>query len=296
VRRSGGNGRSTPIDSDGERSYRTIGDLVPGLAALEGDPMEVLRTSPIVRLLPTGPTWSDVASLGLAEVRDTPGMGDRRVDELLRRFRIAINDVRVDEELNRLDAEVFWSRNVLSEMRVGDVYPDMHSLSGNPREFMTDAGRAIKRLIGPDATWSDVADLELRLILNTPNVGPVRLQKILAALGVALENARSAAGESVISEMVRMGSAVKSETRRELRQSQPIEEVCAELLSTFTDREFVILERILTIEGTPPTLQVIGDEIGLTRERVRQVESRIVDLLTTLAKSDEFDVIAARCQ
>lgn len=273
-----------------------IGDLVPGLAALEGDPMEVLRTSPIVRLLPNRPKWGDVASLGLAEVRNTPGMGDRRVDELLRRFRITINDVRVNEELNRFDSEEFWSGNALAEMRVGDVYPDMHSLSGNPREFITDAGRSIKRLIGPDATWSDVADLELRLILNTPNVGPVRLQKNLAALGVAMENARSASGESVISEMVRVGAAARSEARRQLRESQPVEEVCEELLSTFTDREFVILERILTIEGTPPTLQVIGDEIGLTRERVRQVESRVVDVLTRLARSDEFDVIAARCQ
>ena len=54
------------------------------------------------------------------------------------------------------------------------------------------------------------------------------------------------------------------------------------------DREQKILrERVLAEE--PKTLQEIGDELGLTRERIRQLEKNLVDGLRDYMKANLVD-------
>ncbi len=56
-------------------------------------------------------------------------------------------------------------------------------------------------------------------------------------------------------------------------------------LGTLPDRERLILDRHFGLSGAPQTLQEIGCELGLTRERVRQLEAHA---LTTLSCEPEL--------
>ena len=58
-----------------------------------------------------------------------------------------------------------------------------------------------------------------------------------------------------------------------------------EALSHLPERERVILERHFGLEGEPETLQAIGRELGLTRERVRQLEAHA---LATLSRESDL--------
>ena len=53
-----------------------------------------------------------------------------------------------------------------------------------------------------------------------------------------------------------------------------------EALSHLPERERVIVERHFGLEGEPETLQQIGRELGLTRERVRQLEAHALATLS----------------
>ena len=67
----------------------------------------------------------------------------------------------------------------------------------------------------------------------------------------------------------------------------------AEFRKQMTDRELVIFdERIFS--DTPVTLQQIGDRYGISRERVRQVEKKLVARLREYLKKNlvDFDYYA----
>lgn len=55
-----------------------------------------------------------------------------------------------------------------------------------------------------------------------------------------------------------------------------IDSVINELLSDFSDRHQKILVERFGLNGERKTLQAIGDELGITRERVRQIESQSI--------------------
>ena len=56
-------------------------------------------------------------------------------------------------------------------------------------------------------------------------------------------------------------------------------------LKTLPDRERIILERHFGLAGEPQTLQEIGRQLGLTRERVRQLEAHA---LATLSREPDL--------
>jgi RNA polymerase sigma factor (sigma-70 family) len=61
--------------------------------------------------------------------------------------------------------------------------------------------------------------------------------------------------------------------------------VANRLLAALSEREAGILRRRLGLDGDPPrTLEAIGDDLGLTRERVRQIESQAKKRIRTLAE------------
>ncbi len=61
-----------------------------------------------------------------------------------------------------------------------------------------------------------------------------------------------------------------------------------EFAATLPERDRLIIEeRILAEE--PKTLQEMGDELGITRERVRQLEARVVDRLRDFLKANLVD-------
>ena len=70
----------------------------------------------------------------------------------------------------------------------------------------------------------------------------------------------------------------------ELEQRQR-QRIVRRALQTLPDRERIILDRHYGITGEPQTLQEIGKELGLTRERVRQLEAHA---LATLSQEPEL--------
>nr|WP_237536004.1 sigma-70 family RNA polymerase sigma factor [Streptomyces sp. SID3343] len=56
------------------------------------------------------------------------------------------------------------------------------------------------------------------------------------------------------------------------------------ILSACRDRERYILERRFGLLGEPATLDVIGDELALTRERIRQIESKAMGKVRARAR------------
>jgi RNA polymerase primary sigma factor len=68
-------------------------------------------------------------------------------------------------------------------------------------------------------------------------------------------------------------------------------------LAQLPERERRILELRFGIDGEPKSLEAIGAELGLTRERIRQLETqalaRLTDDLGALAPKDEDELAIA---
>jgi len=124
-----------------------------------------------------------------------------------------------------------------------------------------------------DVSEQDVVDMEQRLAQGEVSVdAPVRDDPRSASLGDLLP----APGESAEG---RVGDA---ELRRVF-----LEKV-KDFVGTLGERERrIVEERILADE--PRTLQDLGDEFGLTRERVRQVEADVVKRLRTYLRENLVD-------
>jgi RNA polymerase primary sigma factor len=72
------------------------------------------------------------------------------------------------------------------------------------------------------------------------------------------------------------------------------QEACARLLGRLDDRERRIIVGRFGIGGAPVrTLKQIGTELGITRERVRQLEARAQDKLRRLARAEELILLRA---
>ena len=58
------------------------------------------------------------------------------------------------------------------------------------------------------------------------------------------------------------------------------------MLETLTDREREVVVKRFGLDGNAPkTLEGIGDELGVTRERIRQIESKALRKLRHPARS-----------
>ena len=63
------------------------------------------------------------------------------------------------------------------------------------------------------------------------------------------------------------------------------------LKSNLTDQEkYVIIERFGLVSGNPRILESIGNELHVTRERIRQVESRALNKLRVMPAFRSYDV------
>jgi RNA polymerase primary sigma factor len=68
-----------------------------------------------------------------------------------------------------------------------------------------------------------------------------------------------------------------------------MQEQLGEVLRTLTDREAAVVKmRFGLVDGQPRTLDEIGREFGLTRERIRQIESKTLSKLRHPSRSQKL--------
>ena len=68
-----------------------------------------------------------------------------------------------------------------------------------------------------------------------------------------------------------------------------MQEQLNEVLRTLTDREAAVVKmRFGLVDGQPRTLDEIGREFGLTRERIRQIESKTLSKLRHPSRSQSL--------
>jgi RNA polymerase primary sigma factor len=72
---------------------------------------------------------------------------------------------------------------------------------------------------------------------------------------------------------------------------EPSREIVASMLDCLTDREQTIVVRRFGLAGDKQTLAQIGRELGISKERVRQLEFRAIKKLRTLADAQRFGPI-----
>jgi hypothetical protein len=66
-----------------------------------------------------------------------------------------------------------------------------------------------------------------------------------------------------------------------------------QLLAAFNDRERATLERILDFDGSAPTLQELGEQFSVTRERIRQVETKVKQRLAASLTDVRYTALVA---
>ena len=139
------------------------------------------------------------------------------------------------------------------------------------------AARDLQQSLGRDATTAEIAQ---KLGDKTEE----EVKDIISYLQnpVSLESPVGEDGESSLGDMVEDHSGQTPEEAMDILARQ--EEV-RELLDTLTDRERqVVRMRYGLGEEKPQTLEEIGSALGVTRERVRQIEARKMEKLRRQAK------------
>jgi RNA polymerase sigma-32 factor len=124
-----------------------------------------------------------------------------------------------------------------------------------------------------DVTEDDVRDMEQRLGQSDLSMdAPVREDEGSATFGDFLASSVRSAEQNVADEELR----------------RVFLEKVHEFVATLDEREQrIVHERILSEE--PKTLQAMGDEFGVTRERVRQLEARVVSRLRDYLREQLVD-------
>ena len=93
-------------------------------------------------------------------------------------------------------------------------------------------------------------------------------------------------GESVMSDLIEDVNAIapEAETSEKFRSS----ELARAMLRLNPRQQRVLTERFGLDDGKPKTLEEVGAILGITRERVRQLETRALRELRTVAPSLEL--------
>jgi len=124
-----------------------------------------------------------------------------------------------------------------------------------------------------DVTEDDVRDMEQRLAQGDLSLeAPLRDEEGSASYGDFLASGVPSAEENVADEELR----------------RVFQEKLRDFMTTLDERDRrIVEERILAPE--PKTLQQMGDLFGVTRERVRQLEARVVERLRDYLKKNMVD-------
>jgi hypothetical protein len=108
----------------------------------------------------------------------------------------------------------------------------------------------------------DLQEFTLGGLLRTPNFGRKSVDDLLAALDSALMQGPDGPGHVL-----------------EMQSEDRLMMAVRRSLLACKERERDIVSRRMGLNGPPETLQQIGDDYSITRERIRQIESKVVNRL-----------------
>ena len=95
-------------------------------------------------------------------------------------------------------------------------------------------------------------------------------------------------GETLLKDFLAVESAPADEQLADAESQDILKEKLREFAKDLGDRDKkIFMERLLA--ELPVTLQDIADEYGITRERVRQIEARLVEKLKGFLKDQGID-------
>jgi RNA polymerase primary sigma factor len=140
------------------------------------------------------------------------------------------------------------------------------------RQKLARAARTLAPALGREPSLEELAEATGLLL------GHVRQALGCAEATVSLNQAVGADGDTELADFLAdpaAGDPVEEAERSLLRQT------VQRRLERLPERERLIVERRFGLQGEPQTLETVGREIGLTRERVRQLEVQALKQLET---------------
>ncbi len=132
--------------------------------------------------------------------------------------------------------------------------------------------------------------VELSKRLNVPEEQVIEMQKRLTTPEYALA-APAGEGTAILQDFLPLDEMPVDERIAKEQTQDMLKEKFAEFAGNLSDRDKKILYERLLAE-LPRTLQDIADEYGISKERVRQIEARIIDKLKVFFKESGIEVEA----
>jgi RNA polymerase sigma factor (sigma-70 family) len=126
--------------------------------------------------------------------------------------------------------------------------------------------RDLNRILGREPTVEEVAE-EAGLAVDRV----VELRRV-ARDSVSLDTPVGDDGETTLGELIEDGDVLQA---ADIAEQRALTTSLRDLVATLTPREATIIKLRFGLEdGQPHTLQEVADQVGLTRERVRQLEKK----------------------
>jgi RNA polymerase primary sigma factor len=132
------------------------------------------------------------------------------------------------------------------------------------------------------------AELEAKLgrratrdeIVDATGLAPEQIDQVFALTRPTLSLNQPVGPEGEQTELGELVPDVRAESLDDRIERERLRHVVRHAVQSLPDRERMVVERHFGLTGAPETLQRIGTELGLTRERVRQLEAHALATLS----------------
>ena len=147
---------------------------------------------------------------------------------------------------------------------------------------LTRISRQLVQELGREATAEEIAEK----MGNNMTADRVREIQRIALEPVSLESPIGEEDDSHLGDFIEDKQAISPE---EFASRELLKDEINAVLSTLTDREKKVLElRFGLIDGKTRTLEEVGKEFNVTRERIRQIEAKAIRKLRSRSKSNRL--------
>lgn len=235
--------------------HRPLGELLPDLPArCKGEPsqhLESVRAWNIVRRCSPN-TWSELAGCSAERIGTWPNAGRKVVVEIIAAA------VRAWAQAEAVDVPVLES-GAIDRQRLAELVDELGTAAATPSQTIN-APTSSPVQLPAAASLRRAQELLIELASESYRQGAENL-------GEALRLAATSNGAGAWQNLARL------RLDDLLGLSDGLEAAWERLLS-FDERERRILEARTFARGRPLTLGELGEELGVTRERIRQLESR----------------------